>query len=113
MRIEFEDGELIADRVVEARGFFQRAKGLLGRASIQAGEGMYFANASSIHMWFMRTALDVIFLDAEHRVTKVCRNLKPWAMAFGGGRSRHTLELAPGSLPEGRPAIGERLGMKG
>jgi uncharacterized membrane protein (UPF0127 family) len=109
MRIEFEDGDLVADRVVEACTFADRSRGLLGRDSIEDGEGMYFANCASIHMYFMRTALDVVFLDAELRVTRVHRRLRPWTTASGGRRAKHTLELGPGSLPEGRPAIGERL----
>ncbi|MFT5499783.1 MAG: uncharacterized membrane protein (UPF0127 family) [Kiritimatiellia bacterium] len=109
MRIEFEDGEVIADRVVEAKTFAERSKGLLGRSSLEPGEGMYFAHCSSIHMWFMRMAIDVIFLDADYRVTRICRKLPPWAMAAGGLRTKHTLELPSGSLPESRPAKGERL----
>ena len=48
-----------------------RARGLLGRAGLERGEGILLRPASSIHMWFMRFAIDAAFLDPDGRVLRI------------------------------------------
>ena len=109
LQVSYEDDTPIAHAVEEAKTFAARSRGLLGRSTIDPEEGMLFRDCTSIHMFGMKTALDVVFLDDQDRVVKIFRALKPWQMAFGGGKATHCLELAPGALPPDRPAIGERL----
>ena len=33
---------------------------------------------NSIHMMFMRFAIDVVYIDREHRVLKCVKNIRPW-----------------------------------
>ena len=105
----YEDGTTLARAVTEATSFAARSKGMLGRDHIPPEEGMLFRQCESIHMFGMRTALDVLFLDTDDRVVKIFRELQPWKMAFGGRKATHCLELAPGILPADRPAIGELI----
>ncbi len=58
-----------------------RSKGLLGRSSLAPGEGMLFRPAGSIHMFFMRFAIDAVFCDRELVVLEVVQDLRPWRMA--------------------------------
>ncbi|MEO6908296.1 MAG: DUF192 domain-containing protein, partial [Abditibacteriaceae bacterium] len=46
-----------------------RMKGLLGRETLADDEGLLIVPCSSIHMWGMKFALDVIFLTRENVVT--------------------------------------------
>lgn len=109
LSVHYQDGSILADAVEEAKTFAARSKGLLGRRSLLNNEGMLFRNCKSIHMFGMHIALDVIFLDKRDRVVKVYRKLKPWRMATGGPDAKHVIELAAGTLPENRPALGEQL----
>lgn len=87
---------------------FQRMRGLLGKSSLPPGEGIWFPRTSSIHMWFMRFPIDVVYLDRELRVKKTVEALKPWR--FSGARgSRSTLELAAGALATLDLRIGDLL----
>jgi uncharacterized protein len=70
-------------------------KGLLGRSSLAADEGMLFPRTGSIHMFFMRFPIDAIFLDRELRILKVVPDLKPWRMAARRG-AKQVLEIAAG-----------------
>jgi uncharacterized protein len=81
-------------------------KGLLGRASLDPSEGMMFRRTGSIHMWFMRFAIDVVFCDAELVVVDVVRGLRPWKMASRRG-AKTVIELAEGAAAGVRP--GDRL----
>ena len=70
-------------------------RGLLGRSSLGPGEGILLEPASSIHMFFMRFAIDAVFLDRELRVLRVVHGLRPWRLAACRG-SRSVLEIAAG-----------------
>ena len=90
------DGGVVCERCRVANTFWLRLRGLMGRSSLAPDEGMLFERNSSIHMFFMRIPLDVIFCDADGRVVKVARNLKPWRMAGARG-AKTTIELAAGA----------------
>ena len=46
-------------------------------------------------MWFMRFAIDAVFLDADNRVLRIAADLKPWRVAGRRG-ARAVVELAAG-----------------
>jgi uncharacterized protein len=81
-------------------------RGLLGRSSLEPGEGMLFRPAGSIHMFFMRFAIDAVFCDAELRVIDVERGLQPWKTARRRG-AKVVVELAAGAAAAVGP--GDRL----
>lgn len=81
----------------------QRMKGLLGRDGLPPGGGMLIAPCSSIHMFFMRFAIDAVFFGASGEVRKVYRNLAPWRIGFCAGAAG-VIELAAGEA--------ERLGLQ-
>lgn len=92
------DGRIILQRVDVAAGFFGRAVGLLGRSSLPPSTGLEIAT-SSIHTFFMRFALDLVYLDSEKRVLKVVRAIKPWRISCCSGATL-VIECAAGELPE-------------
>jgi len=74
-----------------------RRRGLLGRTGLAPGAGLLIRPCSSIHTWFMRFPIDVVFLDRAGCVLKVVESLAPWGLASGGLRARDTLELPAGA----------------
>jgi len=61
---------------------WQRASGsapraLLGRSGLADDEGLWIPT-SSIHMFGMRFAIDVIYADRDGRVLKLVRGIRPW-----------------------------------
>lgn len=70
-------------------------RGLLGRAGLASGEGVLLKPAGSVHTWFMRFPIDVVFLDRDMRVLKVAANVAPWRMAACRG-AKSALELRAG-----------------
>jgi len=81
-------------------------RGLLGRPSLAPDEGMVFRPAASIHMYFMRFAIDAIFCDRELVVIDVVRGLRPWRTATRRG-AKVVIELAEGAADGVGP--GDRL----
>ena len=61
-----------------ADSFLARFCGLMLRPPLDSGHGLLLAPCNSVHMCFMRFAIDAIFIDKDYRVLKVARNVKPW-----------------------------------
>ena len=88
-----------------AETFAERAKGLIGRKSLAPGTGMLITKCNCIHTFFMRFPIDATFLDAQNRVVRVVRDIRPWRLfVWGGWRARKVLETASRSR-QGPPAI--------
>ena len=93
-RVVDAHGTVVLDQLRFARSIRTRVKGLLGRRELAEGEGLGFRE-KSIHMFFMRMPLDIVFCDGAMRVVKVVPELAPWKLA-GCGSARYVLEIGPG-----------------
>ena len=103
-----QDGAVVCERCLVADSALGRSRGLLGRSGLPSGEGLLLRPASSIHMFFMRFAIDAVFLDRDLGVRKVVSDLKPWRLASGRG-SKAVLELAAGECERRGSRPGDRL----
>lgn len=102
------DGVTVCERTCVADTPFTRMKGLLGRDGLEQGEGLLLRPASSVHTWFMRFPIDVVFLDRELQVVRVLPGLAPWKAAGSRGAAA-VLELAAGECARRGIAPGDRL----
>jgi uncharacterized membrane protein (UPF0127 family) len=107
-RVTREDGTVVCERCVLAYSAPRRMKGLLGRKDLPAGEGIHLRPASSVHMFFMRFPIDVVFLDRELRVVDVRSALRPWKVAGKRG-AKSALELAAGEAERRGVRVGDQL----
>lgn len=90
--------------------FWKRFMGLMGRPDIPIGEAALFRKCSSIHMFFMKIPLDVIWYgaampDGRVPVLSVARGINPWQLSFGPKRTQGCLEVAAGTVPKNLDAI--------
>jgi uncharacterized membrane protein (UPF0127 family) len=99
------DGRCAIARAWKAESAWERARGLLGRPPLAAGEALLIEPCRAIHTFGMGYALDLAFLDRDGRICKVAYAVRPGRLA-GSLRARATLELAAGMLE----ASGLRLG---
>lgn len=68
--------------------------GLIVRRLPEAGEAVMFAPCASVHSFWMRRAIDVVFCDRDGTVRST-RTLEPWRVAFNCG-AHSVLELRAG-----------------
>ena len=99
-------GVAIASELEIATSFAARSQGLLGHSGLKPDTGLIIDPCSSIHMWFMRFPIDVVFLDKKNRVVGLKRNVKPWGMAWSW-RGAKTLELPVGVIASTRTQLGD------
>ena len=83
-------------------------KGLLGRRGLDEGEGLLIRPTGSIHMFFMRFAIDAVFLDRELRILKIVPDLKPWRVAASKG-AKQVLEMGSGEAARRGLEPGQQL----
>ena len=101
----------IATKVEKADTTASRNKGLLGRASLAADEGLWIVPCPMIHTFFMQFTIDVLFLDADLTVRRVIEDLRPWRLSPWVLSARSVLELKGGAL-KGSVRVGDRLEMR-
>ena len=87
----------LAHSASSATSAWSRFRGLMLSAPLPTGGGLDIRPCGSIHMMFMRFAIDAVFYDADYRVTKVARRVRPWVgLAFGGRGAKGVIELPVG-----------------
>jgi len=98
----------LADRAGMANTPETRNLGLLKHTSLEKGDGLWIAPTQAVHMFFMKFALDLVYLDRQKKVVKVRRNLKPWRIS-GALRAHSVLELPVGTIDESRTEVGDQM----
>lgn len=79
MILTFTNGMNQVTVVVKDR-FFTRFLGLMGQKTIPY-DGIFLTPSSGVHMFFMRTMIDVLFLKREeegYRVIRKMERVRPW-----------------------------------
>jgi uncharacterized membrane protein (UPF0127 family) len=74
-------GTSIGEAIETAESSADRRTGLLKHESLDEGSGLWIVPCEAVHTFFMRFALDLIYLDRKHRVRAVTRNVKPWRLS--------------------------------
>jgi uncharacterized protein len=103
-------GEIVCDRCVVADNPLRRLRGLLGRRSLPAGEGLLLRPTPAVHTSFMRFPIDLVFLDEELVVVDVVDALQPWRAAGRRG-ARAVLEISAGERVRRGVSPGDRLAL--
>ena len=110
-RVRNAAGDVVCERCEVPKSSFARARGLLGRSGLEPGDGMLIDAAPSVHMFFMRFPIDVVFLDRDRKVVRVVHGLRPWRVA-GARRAVAALELPAGAAAEAGIEKGDVLSLE-
>jgi uncharacterized membrane protein (UPF0127 family) len=86
----------------------KRNKGLLGRDGLAPGEGLWIVPCESVHTFFMRFPIDLVYLDRSNKVRKVRSAVGPWRLS--ACLSAHSiLELPAGTIRATQTQRGDSL----
>ncbi|MFZ5800489.1 MAG: DUF192 domain-containing protein [Candidatus Omnitrophota bacterium] len=89
---------IIAEEVIFARDFKSRLVGLLGRSPLNPFSAMVFPRCNAIHTFFMRFAIDVLFLDGKGAVIGKIENMSPFRITPFFLSAATCLELPAGVI---------------
>ena len=97
-KLKTSNGEVLCHKMMVASNILDRMKGLMFSAELPDCDGFLISPCNSIHTFFMRYPLDIIFLDKNFKVIKVLYGLNPWRMSWIYFRSYQVLEMKAGTL---------------
>jgi uncharacterized protein len=100
---------VLGDSIREARTFLTRGRGLMLTESLQDGEGLVIDPCSSIHTFFMRFPIDVLYVGTDGTVVLVDEAMKPWRFGPVFTGARWVLELPEGSIRSSNTEPGDML----
>ncbi len=69
---------MLGDAIDIADTSAKRTTGLLKHSELRAGEGLWIVPCEGVHTFFMKFALDLVYIDKKNVVRKVVRNVRPW-----------------------------------
>jgi uncharacterized membrane protein (UPF0127 family) len=90
---------VLADAAEIADTSAKRRTGLLGRDRLDPGQGLWIVPCESVHSFFMKFVIDLVYLDRNHRVRKVRPGMVPWRVS--ACLSAHSILELPAGVVEG------------
>jgi|SRR6185437_747794 len=85
-----------------------RNKGLLGRKGLPDGGGLWIIPCESVHTFFMKFPIDLVYIDRNKKVKKVRNSVGPWRLS--ACFSAHSiLELPAGAAKRAETQRGDQL----
>jgi uncharacterized protein len=99
----------IASSIKIARNPWQRMKGLIGSSNFPQGEALVITRCQSIHMFFMKFPIDVIFCDRRDKVIGLCAGIKPGCLSPVFFKASYAIELPSGSIAASGTQPGDQL----
>jgi uncharacterized protein len=107
----------LAERLENGASFWAKFMGLMGRASLPPGNGLWLPGENGIHMLFMRFPIDVVFVSppadgptGRRRVISVKRAVPPWrGVVWYVGGAKGVLELPVGTIEATGTAVGDEI----
>jgi uncharacterized membrane protein (UPF0127 family) len=110
MQIENQTrGQPLITRGELAGTFWARFRGLMGRPSLQEGEGFILKGDKSIHTFFMKFPIDVVYADRTWRVLRLDPAMSPNRIGPIVPRAAYILELPVGIIQATGTAVGDQL----
>ncbi len=103
-----KDNKTIIGEARIAKSFFSRLLGLMFKKEISRDSALCFYRASSIHTFFMRFPIDIVFLDKDKKIIRISEALRPWRAVYCP-RSYLTIELTANKAYEIGLKVGDRL----
>ena len=111
--IEIKKGDSSICRARVANTFFSRFRGLMFKRELSKEEGFLIEfskrlGSQSIHGFFMRFPLDLVFIDGEKKIVELA-SLHPYRLYSPKKKSFWVLEVNKGFVKKNGLTIGDRL----
>ena len=100
---------VIASHVKITKNPWQRMKGLLGASDLPNGDALIITRCQSIHMFFMKFSIDVIFCDRRNKAIGLCERLKPFCLSPVFFKASYAIELPSGAIAASKTQIGDQI----
>ncbi len=104
-------GTVVAEAADMADTSEKRRTGLLKHSCLEPGEGLWIVPCESVHTFFMKFPIDLVYLDKALKVKKVRSAVPAWRMS--ACLTAHSiLELPAGTIERTQTAVGDTLAVE-
>lgn len=100
---------VLAENAILADTVAARFIGLLRHDVLPVGAGLVITQCHSIHMFFMKFAIDVVFVSRNKMVVGLVKNIKPFQMSGYYWRADCAIELPAGQIEKTKTALGDKI----
>jgi len=83
--------------------------GLLNRKSIGEKQALVITQCQSIHMFFMRFSIDVIFVNDKNKVVGLVERIRPFCLSKMYFKASYAIELAEGAIARTKTSVGDNV----
>lgn len=104
-------GTKIATQATQASTFLSRGRGLMMAPPLPDGGGLVIDPCNSIHMFFMRYPLDILFIDKNGAVVFMYNGIKPWRVGRIVKGAKFAVELPVGAIATSHTQVGDTVEM--
>ena len=102
-------GKILADSLDVADTFAKSLMGLMGKSCLKGRRGLWIKPCQSVHTFWMRFPVDVLFLDKEGIVVHFIESMKPFRISKHVLKARSVLELPAWSIRDSDTQLGDRI----
>ena len=102
---------VLGDSIDVADTSATRRVGLLKHDRLEAGQGLWIVPCESVHTFFMKFAIDLVYVDKHRKVRKVRHAVPAWRLSMCL-TARSILELPPGTAERTGTVVGDQLVME-
>ena len=99
---------VLAHAVEVADTSAKRRTGLLKHEKLEPGEGLWIVPCESVHTFFMKFPIDLVYLDKRHKVRKARSAVRPWRLS-ACLLAHSVLELPAGTVKRTGTQVGDEL----
>jgi uncharacterized membrane protein (UPF0127 family) len=104
-------GVVLADSADLADTSAKRRVGLLKHTELKQGKGLWIVPCESVHSFFMKFTIDVLYLDRAKKVRGMRPNMKPWRLS-ACLPAHSVLELPAGTIERTGTQKGDQLSLE-
>ncbi|MCR2823180.1 DUF192 domain-containing protein [Lederbergia panacisoli] len=107
-----DTGQVIVENLKPAYSFMKRLKGLMFQKTLKPGSGVHIKPCQSIHTFFMKFPIDVIYLDKEMNVVGMQQALPPGKLGKRFKNVHSVIEMKAGTISKCNVIVGQALILK-
>src|ERR1051326_6300569 len=101
-------GSSLGNAVDVADTSAKRRVGLLKHKKLEPGTGLWILPCESVHTFFMKFPIDLVYLDKRRKVKKVRHAVPAWRLS-ACLTAHSVLELPAGTVKQSGTAVGDEL----
>jgi uncharacterized protein len=98
----------LGDAVDVADTSAKRRTGLLKHERLEPGEGLWISPCESVHTFFMKFPIDLVYVDRKHKVRKVRGSVPAWRLS-ACLPAHSVVELPAGTAERTGTRVGDEL----